>query len=43
MVRPRGVPGKELLAYGGTIEADDLKAMSQAIEEGCEKINPNEW
>jgi len=31
----RGVAGKDLLQFAGTIEADDLKLMSAAIEEGC--------
>ena len=35
---PRGVPGKDLLAFAGCIEAADIKAMSKAIEEGCERV-----
>ena len=41
--RPRGVPGHQLLHFGGAIQADDLKAISQAVEEGCEKVNANDW
>jgi hypothetical protein len=41
--RPVGKSGMELLSFAGTIEAEDLKAMSQAIEEGCEQVNVNEW
>ena len=40
---PVGKAGKELLSFAGTIEAEDIKAMSQAIEEGCEQVNINEW
>ena len=40
---PKGVDGKSLLRFEGTIPADDLKLMSKAIEEGCEKIDINEW
>ena len=40
---PLGIPGKDLLRFAETIELNDLQAMSQAIEEGCEKVNPNEW
>jgi hypothetical protein len=32
-----GVPGKHLLSFAGSIPADDLKAMEQAIEDSCEK------
>jgi hypothetical protein len=40
---PRGVPGKDLLRFGGTIDAEDLKLMEQAIEEDCERIDPDDW
>ena len=33
VTRPQGVPGKDLLSFAGTIPADNLAAMSQAIEE----------
>ena len=38
-----GVPGKELLRFAGTIEQDDLQRIAQAIEEGCEQVNLDEW
>jgi hypothetical protein len=41
--RPRGVAGKDLLRFAGIIPKEDLKAMSAAIEEGCEQVNANEW
>ena len=40
---PKGVPGRELLRFAGTIEESDLDAMSQAIEEGCERVDANGW
>ncbi len=40
---PKGVPGKQLLRFAGIIGHDDIQAMSQAIEEGCEKVDTNEW
>lgn len=43
LTRPAGVPGKDLLRFAGTIDAQDLAIMTQAIEEGCEKVNPDEW
>jgi hypothetical protein len=33
----KGVEGRSLLRFKGLIPADDLKMMSAAIEEGCEK------
>ncbi len=38
-----GTPGRELMHFVGSIDAADLEAMSQAIQEGCEKIEPNGW
>ena len=40
---PKGVPGKQLVSFSGLIEPDDIRAMSQAIEAGCEKVDANEW
>ncbi len=39
----RGVSGKKLLKFSGSIPADDLDAMKKAIDEDCEQVNPNEW
>ncbi len=41
--RPEGVSGKELLRFAGAIEHDDLQQIAQAIEEGCEQVNLDEW
>jgi hypothetical protein len=38
-----GVPGRHLLQFAGTIDSADLDLMSQAIEEGCEQIDLDEW
>ena len=40
---PKGVPGKQLLSFAGTIPADDLKTMEMAIEDSCETVDQNEW
>ena len=39
----KGVPGKELLSFTGAISIEDLKAMEQAIANGCKKVDLNEW
>ncbi len=41
--RTRGVSGENLLQFAGAIERDDLKVISQAISEGCEKVDTHEW
>ena len=36
-------PGRNLLHFAGTIAPSDLEAITQAIQEGCEKVEPNAW
>lgn len=40
---PKGMTGKDLMKYVGIISPEDAKAMQKAIEEGCEKVDKNEW
>ena len=39
----RGTPGQELLHFAGSIPPDDLQLMREAIEQGCEQVDSNEW
>lgn len=39
----RTVQGRDLLAFAGTIQPDELRLMAQAIDENCERIDPSEW
>ena len=39
----KGIPGKQLLDFAGTISPDDLELMRQAIQDGCEQADMNEW
>jgi len=40
---PHGVSGVQLLRFAGTIALDDVNIMRQAIEQGCEQVDVNEW
>ena len=40
---PKGVEGKSLLKFSGSISAEDLQLMSKAIEESCEKVDIGAW
>jgi hypothetical protein len=40
---PRGIPGRQLLRFAGVIPLDDVELMSEAIEQGCERVDANEW
>lgn len=40
---PKGTPGRELTRFAGAIPPEDLRVMARAIEEECERIDPNEW
>ncbi len=40
---PRGKAGEQLIRFAGLIPYKDLEQISDAIEIGCEQIDPNEW
>ncbi|MEA5499009.1 hypothetical protein VB834_10115 [Limnoraphis robusta Tam1] len=39
----QGTPGQQLLRFAGSIPADDLQLMREAIEQDCEQVDINEW
>ena len=39
----KGVPGKTLLRFAGTIDREDLDKMAEAIQAGCESVDLHEW
>jgi hypothetical protein len=41
--RVQGVHGTTLLRFAGAIDQSDLEAMSRAIEDGCERVDADEW
>jgi hypothetical protein len=41
--KPQGVPAKDLLPLTGAIAAEDARQMTNAIEEGCERVDANGW
>ena len=40
---PQGVSGASLLRFAGAIDPQDLDAMRAAIDEGCERVDGNDW
>jgi hypothetical protein len=40
---PPGVSGAQLLKFAGTIPHNDVEIMSEAIEQGCEQVDADEW
>jgi hypothetical protein len=40
---PHGVPGQQLLHFTGTISPEDAKLMREAVDQGCEQVDANEW
>ena len=38
-----GTPGESLRRFGGAIDSADLAIIAEAIEEGCEQVNPDDW
>ena len=41
--RLKGTPGKDLLKFFGTIDSEDCRRMEEAIEAGCERVDPRDW
>lgn len=39
----KGTPGQQLLRFAGSIPADELQLMREAIEQDCERVDINEW
>lgn len=39
----KGVPGRHLLAFAGSIPPNKLDEMAEAIEAGCERIDDGDW
>ena len=39
----RGVSGKQLLRFAGSIPPDDLRMMQQAIDNGFGQVDLHEW
>jgi len=41
--RLKGTPGRELLRFSGTLDDESARQMMEAIEEGCERVDLDEW
>lgn len=41
--RPKGTPGRDLLPFAGWLDDESAREMVEAIEEGCEQVNLDEW
>jgi len=39
----RGVSGKALLRFAGTLSPDEAEAFKRDVEEGCERVDPDGW
>ena len=40
---PKGTPWSAIQHLAGTLPDEDAKEIAQAIEEGCENIDSDEW
>jgi len=40
---PRGASVEDLLQVAGTLDDEATHEMMEAIEEGCERVDPHEW
>ena len=39
----RGVPGESLLRFAGTLSPEQAEELTRAIEDGCERVDPDAW
>ncbi len=39
----KGTPGRDLARFFGAMDPESVREMSAAIEEGCERVDLNEW
>jgi len=39
----RGVPGEVLLRFAGTLSREEAEAFKAAVDEGCERVDPDGW
>jgi hypothetical protein len=40
---PRGATREQLQSLAGTLDPESAREMREAIEEGCERVNPDAW
>ena len=40
---PTGSPGSSYLRFAGIMTASEIEKMSQAIQDGCEKVDADGW
>lgn len=40
---PKGASVEEMMALGGLFDEESAREMVEAIEEGCERIDPEDW
>jgi len=40
---PKGATGAELKELSGILDDESAREMREAIEEGCEQVDPDEW
>lgn len=40
---PEGIPGEKMMKYAGIMTEEEADELSQIIEDGCERIDYNEW
>ena len=40
---PRGASREDLETLAGTLDSESAREMREAIEEGCEQVDPDAW
>lgn len=40
---PKGASGRDLLRFAGSLDDESAREMIEAIEQGCERVDLDEW
>lgn len=43
VTRPPGTPGRDLVRFAGILDEESAREMEDAIEAGCERVDPDAW
>jgi len=43
MSESRGTAGSDLVKFSGTIDSTSIREMREAIQDGCERVDRDDW
>ncbi|MFH0975655.1 MAG: hypothetical protein V1874_07710 [Spirochaetota bacterium] len=43
LTKSKGIPGRDILKFSGIIDDNNAEELRKIIDEGCSKVDYNEW